>query len=118
MKFDLGGNHDVTLQQVDTYYRLPDGRLKRRESPGLATQYIHYYRDDDFRPRVSDYTIYTEDQARTRWGMVSLREWLIVVKTREVYLIDNVRIHLDRVRDLGDFIEFALKFIHKFKTIF
>ena len=35
-----------------------------------------------------------------------MRQWLCVEKTREIWLDDNVRIHLDEVVNLGTFIEF------------
>ena len=94
------------MRQVDTYYRLPDGRLKRRESPGLSAQWIFYHRPDRISPRMSNYTILTDEQARRRWGAFSLREWLTVAKTRELWKVGSVRIHLDDVEKLGTYIEF------------
>ena len=41
-----------------------------------------------------------------RWGTGNLRPWRTVVKTRELWLIDEVRVHIDDVDDLGSFIEF------------
>ena len=94
------------LYQTDTYYKLPDGRLKRREAIDEPTEWIFYHRDDHVRPRVSNYSILTDEQARRRWGTYSLREWLQVRKIRELWMLDNVRIHLDDVESLGTFIEF------------
>lgn len=102
----LGATPEGVREQIDTYYRMPDGRLKRRESPGRMPMYIAYHRDNRPTTKVSEYSIYTEEQANTRWGMLSLRPWVTVVKTREAYLLDNVRIHLDQIQDLGVFIEF------------
>jgi len=93
-------------RQVDTYYRLPDGRLKRREVAGKSAEWIFYHRPDRISPRMSNYTILTDEQARRRWGAFSLREWLVVAKTRELWLVSGVRIHLDEVEQLGTFIEF------------
>ena len=39
-------------------------------------------------------------------GTKTLREWLTVLKTRELWIIDNMRIHIDDVDQLGNFIEF------------
>lgn len=95
-----------TIEQTDTYYRQADGRLKKRESPGEPTEWIYYDRPDRVTPRMSHYMRYSDEQARTRWGVLPLREWIVVRKVREVWLLDQTRIHLDEVRDLGSFIEF------------
>ena len=39
-------------------------------------------------------------------GGGSLKEWIRVVKRRELWLLDNVRIHLDEVERIGSFLEF------------
>ena len=96
----------ATVRQIDTYFRVPDGRLKRREAPGEPVEWIFYERPDRITPKMSHFLIYSEAQARARWGYVSLTEWVRVVKTRELWYLDNVRIHLDQVEELGTFIEF------------
>lgn len=95
-----------TLHQTDTYFRLPEGRLKRREAAGHPTEWIYYWRSNTSRPRPSDFTIYMEAEARRRFGAVDPPVWVVVRKTREVFLHVNTRIHIDRVEGLGDFIEF------------
>jgi hypothetical protein len=85
---------------------MPEGRLKKREAPGEPTEWIYYHRRDIVRPRMCSYSILTDAQARRRWGTQSLRTWLRVAKTRELWLLANVRIHIDDVRSLGSFIEF------------
>ena len=65
----IGATHAETLEQTDTYYRMPDARLKRRECPGHPTEYILYHRKDHAGPRLSRYTIYTEQQALERFGL-------------------------------------------------
>lgn len=102
----LGATFIGTLEQIDTYYRMPDGRLKRRLAAGEPVEWIYYHRPDEAGARLSNYAILSEDQARRRWGTESLRVWLTVRKTRELWMIENVRIHLDEVEGLGRFIEF------------
>jgi len=94
------------LQQTDTYYKLPDGRLKRREVPGEPIEWIFYHRSDRPTARMSHFMLYSDEQARTRWGVLPLREWMIVRKVRELWTLGNVRLHLDVVEELGSFIEF------------
>ena len=102
----LGATRIGVLRQTDTYYRLADARLKRREAPGEPTEWILYHRRDIVRPRMCDYVILSEAQARRRWGSQSLKEWVKVVKKRELWMLENVRIHVDDVQRLGRFIEF------------
>ena len=102
----LGARLISIVEQRDTYYKLPDGRLKKREAKGEPTEWIFYHRPDRAGPRMSHFTLYSDDQARLKWGTASLREWVTVRKRREIFMIENVRIHLDEVESLGCFIEF------------
>ena len=102
----LGGTRIRSMRQVDTYFRLMDGRLKRRETDGEPIEWIFYHRPDKTKSAISNYTILSDEQAKHRWGTQTLREWLTVTKTRELWMIDNVRIHLDDVDELGTYLEF------------
>ena len=112
----LGATCSGRLEQRDTYYKLPDGRLKRREVPGKPPEWIFYHRPDRPSPRMSHFMLYSDDQARTRWGTLPLREWVVLTKSREVWRLDNVRIHLDSVVDLGAFLEFEAEVSRKRKV--
>ena len=102
----LGATRMGVMHQTDTYFRLADGRLKRREAPGEPTEWIFYHRRDIVRPRMCDYAILSDTQARRRWGTSTLKEWVRVIKRRELWMLDNVRIHLDEVELIGNFLEF------------
>lgn len=95
-----------SMVQIDTYFRVADGRLKRRESPGRPVEWIFYRRPDGPIARLAHYTILTDEQARVRFGEGTLVPWKVVRKTRELWMVGNVRVHLDQVEDLGLFIEF------------
>ena len=101
-----GGRSIGTLEQTDTYFRLASARLKRRETVGEPTEWIHYERSDLARARLSHFTIYSEEEALERFGTRKLPELVVVRKKRELYMCENVRIHLDQVEGLGDFLEF------------
>lgn len=110
----IGARHVVTLRQRDTYFRVPTGRLKRREAfvPGddagepEPVEFIRYERDHRPRPRMSKFAIYTEAEFLERFGVLPLPVWVTVDKAREVLMHGNTRVHLDDVAGLGHFIEF------------
>ena len=98
--------------QVDTYFRVPHGRLKLRESSLSGAQLIPYLRPNDDGPRRADYQVLpVADPTGLR---ALLGEMLgvhrVVRKRREIWLVDNVRIHLDAVEGLGDFMELEAVF--------
>jgi len=97
-----------TQVQTDTYFNCRQGRLKLREIQDQFAQLIWYARDNEPRPRTCDYQLLdVEDPASLRQmlaGALGIRG--VVRKQREIYLHHNVRIHLDRVEELGTFLEF------------
>ncbi len=95
-----------SFEQTDIYYRVPTGRLKKRICPGEPTEYIFYDRPDRLTPKLSHFTIYSESEALKRFGSQPLPEWVTVKKKRTLYLLGGMRIHLDEVEGLGDFLEF------------
>jgi adenylate cyclase class IV len=101
-----GATRIGVLEQTDTYSRVANGRLKKRESPGEPAEYIFYERPDAVHARLSSFTIYSEAEALQRFGAGPLPVWVVVKKRRELWIVGNVRIHLDDVEGLGRFIEF------------
>jgi adenylate cyclase class IV len=101
-----GAAHAGVLRQVDTYFRVPSGRLKLRECDPDGDYLVHYHRPDIAGARGCDYTIATVPAGVKPLLADALGILAVVDKTRVLYLWHNVRIHLDRVAGLGDFIEF------------
>jgi predicted adenylyl cyclase CyaB len=98
-------------RQRDTYFHCRDGRLKLREIDGGAAQLIAYQRADRPDAKASDYRLATIADAVTSRELAEILQTalgvlVVVDKTREIFLYQNVRIHLDQVAELGDFIEF------------
>jgi predicted adenylyl cyclase CyaB len=93
--------------QLDTYFRTAAGRLKLRESRLSGGQLVPYLRPDLPGPRRADYrVIQVEDPASLKALLVAiLGVHRVVEKQREIWLLDDVRIHLDRVAGLGAFLE-------------
>lgn len=112
----LGAQRESRMAQRDTHFRMADGRLIKRETSGKAIVWVYYHRPDRISPRMSNYTILTDAQAKRRWGTRSLRLWLTVEKTREIWLLGEVRIHLDVVKDLGAFVEFEALVSRRFNV--
>jgi len=97
---------NVLQHQVDTYFNVPNGRLKVRESP-LENYLIRYDRADQGGPKVSKYDL-VPCQAIERLKAAltkALGVKAIVDKSREIYFIDNMKFHLDSIRGLGTFVE-------------
>jgi predicted adenylyl cyclase CyaB len=115
---DLAGARDRLLQfgakfagleaQTDTYFRVPHGRLKLREIDGQSAVLIWYERPDRASARSSHYHLVpVADAAGLRSALsAALGVRGTVCKRREIYLYQNVRIHLDAVAGLGSFVEF------------
>ncbi len=93
------------LEQTDTYFRVADGRLKKRETTGEPVEWVFYDRENRSLPKLSRFTIYDDAAARERFGARPLPVWLTVRKTRELWLTGGVRIHLDEVEHLGRYLE-------------
>ncbi len=101
----IGALPHVIEEQTDRYYALDGGRrFKLRHIAGGRAEMIDYARPESSGVRASDYTI---SPVRDGDGCaVPAGDPLVVVrKRREVLLIDNVRVHLDRVDGLGTFLE-------------
>jgi predicted adenylyl cyclase CyaB len=94
-------------QQVDTYFKTAAGRFKLRESSLSGAQLVPYLRPDSPLARRSDYVVIPlPDPERTKQLLAELLGiHRVVRKVREIGLFENVRIHLDRVEGLGDFVE-------------
>ncbi len=95
-------------RQTDTFYNVPQGRLKLRESTLYGNFLIPYLRPDDSGPKRSDYILLpVSDVVATKRILDNMfGGQLLIKKTRKIYLYENVRIHLDQVESLGRFIEF------------
>jgi predicted adenylyl cyclase CyaB len=104
----LGAEFAGTLEQRDTYFVVPRGRLKLRQTTGRGAELVAYTRDNAVEVRGSDYRLVpVPDPAALIAALASsLGVRGDVVKTRELWLWRRVRIHLDRVERLGTFLEF------------
>lgn len=95
-----------TDHQIDTYFNCVNGRLKLREG-NIERNLIYYERSNDNVPKASKVQLFRLQETLTIKTMLSqaLGIKVIVEKHREIYFIDNVKIHIDKVFNLGNFIE-------------
>lgn len=93
--------------QIDTYFRSPRGRLKLRESSPGGAQLVPYLRPDQSGPKRSDYLVVpvADPVLCKRLFSEILGVDIVVDKMRTIYLIENVRVHIDDVNGLGQFFE-------------
>ncbi|MDT8325254.1 MAG: CYTH domain-containing protein [Bacteroidota bacterium] len=93
-------------EQVDTYFNVPNGRLKLREG-NIEHALIHYHREDRAGSRISHVQLYRPepDPALKEILTAALGVRVVVAKQRDIYTEDNVKIHVDHVEGLGDFLE-------------
>lgn len=105
---DLSAEDRGTLVQRDTYFETARGRLKLREEAGADAHLIAYERPDLPGHKESQYRIVrVDDPTELREALSAVLGISVVVsKTRRLFVLTGIRIHLDRVDDLGDFIEF------------
>jgi predicted adenylyl cyclase CyaB len=101
--FELWGD----LRQTDTYFNVPSGRLKLRETAGLQAELIAYARDEEATDRTSDYQVARTPDAAPLLDVLtrSLGVIAVVKKRRTLVTLDTTRIHLDNVEQLGSFLE-------------
>ncbi len=99
-------NYRGTDHQIDTYFKVSNGRLKLRE--GNTENYlIHYIRKDKKDPKQSNVTLFKipNDPSLKEVLSKGLKKLVVVDKQREIYFIDNVKFHIDKVKGLGSFVE-------------
>ena len=95
-----------TDRQVDTYFRVPAGRLKLREGR-IENALIFYQRNNSARARRSAVELMLLPRRNSVRDILTqaLGKLAVVEKRREIYFVGNIKINLDRVRGLGSYVE-------------
>lgn len=99
------------IEQVDTFFIVPAGRLKLRQLGPDHGELIFYQRPDEAGPKLSEYTITettcpdslrdTLAQALGVSGEVRKKRWYFISSRYG----GHTRIHLDEVKGLGQYME-------------
>jgi predicted adenylyl cyclase CyaB len=94
-------------RQTDTYFVTQRGRLKLRESSLSGGQLIPYLRPDQLGPKRAQFRVIPVEEPESVKALLTeiLGVHRVVRKVREIWLYENVRIHLDEVEGLGSFVE-------------
>ena len=93
-------------EQTDTYFNVPNGRLKLREG-NIENNLIYYNRSDQQDPKSSHFHLIKIDNPKELKEVLkqSCGIKVIVNKRREIYYIENVKFHIDQLDGLGSFVE-------------
>lgn len=104
---ELSDRPGETLEQEDTFFLVPEGRVKLRVFPDGRGELIAYVRPDRPGPTLSDYRVHrTENPGGLRSFLsdaLGIRG--VVRKKRRLYWSRQTRIHFDEVEGLGAFVE-------------
>ena len=105
---DIGAKYEGILQQEDVYFKISPGRLKMRIINNSDYELIYYKRADVKSARESEYEIFKVKDGKELLKVLKgiLPVVVTVKKKRELYIYQNVRIHIDSVKSLGKFLEF------------
>ena len=107
----VAGATPERLEQDDSFFTVPQGRLKLREFADGSAELIHYQRADGGAAKASDYVrVAVPEPTALREALTRACGLLGRVRKQRLLLIAHqgafsTRIHLDRVEGLGDFME-------------
>ena len=104
---DFKAEFRETVKQNDTYFNVPKGRLKLREINGSEAYLVYYERGNSAASCYSTYRLWNVTNQAGFMEILTtvLGVKVIVEKQRELWLFGDTRIHLDRVMNLGEFVE-------------
>lgn len=101
-----GAEFKGTDNQTDTYFMVPNGRLKLREG-NIENNLIYYERTNQAGPKDSYFNLVKVEDARGIKEALtkSIGVMVVVIKRREIFYIKNVKFHIDEIMSLGSFVE-------------
>ena len=92
--------------QKDTYFNVPEGRLKLRQG-NIENSLIFYQRPNQEGPKQSDFSLSKISDGSSMENVLAkaLGVKVVVEKFRKIFYIQNVKFHIDEVPALGSFVE-------------
>ncbi|XP_013100726.2 uncharacterized protein LOC106082645 [Stomoxys calcitrans] len=103
-------NGEVIVQR-DVFFNSQSGRLKLRYlQPPARSQLVYYDRPDVAGPKLSKFNKIEVDEPEVLEKILTQSNGAkgIVAKTRYLFMYERTRIHLDKVEQLGNFMEFEV----------
>ena len=93
-------------EQIDTYFNVPNGRLKLREG-NIENNLIYYERTNQAGPKQSHFNLVKIEDTKGLKEVLTKSNGIkvVVMKRRKIYYISNVKFHIDDVSGLGSFVE-------------
>jgi predicted adenylyl cyclase CyaB len=93
-------------RQTDTYFNVANGRLKLREG-NVENALIYYERENTHSAKQSNVMLYQHIPAAGLKEILSKVHGIkaVVTKRRKIYFVNHVKIHFDKVNELGTFVE-------------
>ncbi|HTC44055.1 MAG TPA: class IV adenylate cyclase [Steroidobacteraceae bacterium] len=103
----LADGGPTVLEQDDTFFASPNGRLKLRDQFEGGAELIFYRRADETGPKESFYVRVPVPDPHAMRALLELAHGQTgrVRKRRVLFLVGRTRIHLDTVEGLGEFLE-------------
>jgi adenylate cyclase len=95
------------IDQDDTFFACPNGRLKLRDQFAAGAELIFYQRADQSGPKESFYLRVPVSDPDSMRELLRAAHGEVgrVRKRRMLFLVGRTRIHLDAVEGLGEFLE-------------
>ena len=106
----LADSPPVLIEQEDTFFYVPRGRLKLREFGDGTAELIEYDRSDSLGAKQSSYIRCPASEPCSLKAALAaaLGVRAVVKKKCMLFLTDQARIHIDEVEGLGWFIELEI----------
>jgi predicted adenylyl cyclase CyaB len=110
---ELADEGPLEIAQDDTFFNCVTGRLKLRAFSNKAGELIFYRRVNQAGPKESFYLRSPTTSPETLRESLSLAYGQVgrIRKYRTLFLVGRTRVHLDRVEDLGHFLELEVMLV-------
>lgn len=106
----LSGSDPELIRQEDYFFNCANGRLKLRIFSSDKGELIFYNRKNEIGPKTSEYSISKTNEPNKLLNVLEKSYGIrgVVKKIRKLFLIENTRVHIDQVENLGSFLEFEI----------
>ncbi|XP_043674658.1 uncharacterized protein LOC122632191 [Vespula pensylvanica] len=99
----------TVIEQHDTFFNTKTGRLKLRQFKDKTGEIIYYERPNIIGPKLCNYQRIKikAEICESLKNILTICNGIVgvVKKTRRLFIIDQTRIHIDDVHELGSFLE-------------